>query len=227
MATAADKVPVVCPNCNKRLLVPAGTLGKQGRCPACQTVFRLEQLWEAEPVSASPPTAPLAPFSPFSQPASPFGAPASPPPNSQAGFAAAGNPWGNTTPAPAANAWGAPAQPAANPWGTPAQASKSPYDDADFQADYQLQAAPPVAVNPYASPMVTPLSTSSTYQRPKEKGEFWSSSVIGGIALMLIAVVWFVGGLAVNIIFFYPPILFLIGLVAFFKGIFGGNLAGE
>ncbi len=53
-----------------------------------------------------------------------------------------------------------------------------------------------------------------------------SKGVIGGLIMMLIAIVWFVGGLACDIIFFYPPILFIIGLVAFVKGLFEGNLAG-
>ena len=42
-----------------------------------------------------------------------------------------------------------------------------------------------------------------------------------GILAMVGAVVWFVVGLANDIIFFYPPILFIIGLVAFFKGLTG------
>jgi hypothetical protein len=45
--------------------------------------------------------------------------------------------------------------------------------------------------------------------------------------MMIIAVVWFVAGFAAGIIFYYPPILFLIGLFALVKGIFTGNLAGE
>jgi hypothetical protein len=191
MSATTDKVPVVCPNCNKRLLVPAGTLGKQGRCPACQTVFTLEQLWEAEPVQSAP-----AP--------SPFG-----PPTSAAGFA------------PAANPWGAPA---------PSQPAKSPFSDDDFTGDYNLQAAPPLPQSNFAPPtQFTPVSGgfSGSYSPPRKKERTWDSSVLGGIAMMVIAVVWFVGGLAVDIIFFYPPILFIIGLIALVKGLFAGNLAGD
>jgi hypothetical protein len=44
----------------------------------------------------------------------------------------------------------------------------------------------------------------------------------GGLLLMLGAVVWFFVALLVfDVIFFYPPIMFIIGLVAFFKGIAG------
>jgi hypothetical protein len=52
-----------------------------------------------------------------------------------------------------------------------------------------------------------------------EKSAF-NSGVIGGIALMAAAVVWFVGGLMVDIIFLYPPVLFAVGLGATVKGLF-------
>lgn len=42
--------------------------------------------------------------------------------------------------------------------------------------------------------------------------------VIVGILMMVGAVVWFVGGLAFDVIFFYPPILFILGLIATIKG---------
>ncbi|MCU4162374.1 hypothetical protein [Carboxylicivirga caseinilyticus] len=44
--------------------------------------------------------------------------------------------------------------------------------------------------------------------------------------MILIAIVWF-GGLAAGFIFFYPQILFIIGIVALIKGIVEGNLAGK
>src|SRR5579883_3034765 len=55
-----------------------------------------------------------------------------------------------------------------------------------------------------------------------EKGVF-NSGMLGGMLAMGGAVVWFVAGLAMYVIFFYPPILFVIGLAAFFKGLMGGN----
>jgi hypothetical protein len=59
-----------------------------------------------------------------------------------------------------------------------------------------------------------------------EEGWFGSinSGVAGGVLMMLIAVVWFVAGVAlINRIFIYPPILFVIGVIAFFKGLMGGE----
>jgi len=51
--------------------------------------------------------------------------------------------------------------------------------------------------------------------------------VLGGFVMITIALVWFFGGIAAGYIFYYPPILFIIGLVALVKGIMDGNLAGK
>jgi hypothetical protein len=55
-----------------------------------------------------------------------------------------------------------------------------------------------------------------------KKGWFESTNggVFGGILMILIAVGWFVAGLAADRIFFYPPVLLIIGIVAVFKGLF-------
>jgi hypothetical protein len=51
------------------------------------------------------------------------------------------------------------------------------------------------------------------------EGKVANGGIVGGIVAMVIAVVWFVVGLAAGRIFFYPPILFIIGLVGFIKGL--------
>lgn len=51
--------------------------------------------------------------------------------------------------------------------------------------------------------------------------------VLGGLVMMGIAAAWFFLGLKANRIFFYPPVLFLMGLYAFFKGLMTGNMSGE
>jgi hypothetical protein len=51
-----------------------------------------------------------------------------------------------------------------------------------------------------------------------------NAGVVGGVVMILIAVVWFVVGLTINRIFFYPPIMFVIGVIAIINGISrGGN----
>jgi len=51
--------------------------------------------------------------------------------------------------------------------------------------------------------------------------------VAGGILMMAIALVWFIAGWSAGYIFYYPPILFVIGLFALVKGIFNRNLSGK
>lgn len=51
--------------------------------------------------------------------------------------------------------------------------------------------------------------------------------VLGGVAMIAIALVWFFVGLAAGRIFFYPPVLLVIGIVSIVKGAAEGNLAGE
>lgn len=60
---------------------------------------------------------------------------------------------------------------------------------------------------------------------PEKKG--LQKGVLGGVAMIAIAIVWFVLGLAANRIFFYPPILLIIGVVAVIKGLADGNYTGN
>jgi len=60
---------------------------------------------------------------------------------------------------------------------------------------------------------------------PEKKGI--QKGVIGGIIMIVIAIIWFFGGLAAGYIFFYPPILFIIGVYALIKGLFQGNFMGK
>lgn len=57
-------------------------------------------------------------------------------------------------------------------------------------------------------------------RRGLEKG------VLGGVVMMAIAVVWFGLGWMAGYIFFYPPILFAIGLFGLLKGLLTGNVSG-
>lgn len=48
---------------------------------------------------------------------------------------------------------------------------------------------------------------------------FFDATVIGGLVVMLAAVAWFVAGLAAGVIFFYPPVMFVLGMITVVKGI--------
>jgi hypothetical protein len=57
---------------------------------------------------------------------------------------------------------------------------------------------------------------------PQEAGDGWgiNAGIGGGVLLMLGAVLWFVLGIILlDRIFFYPPIMFIIGIIAFGRGL--------
>lgn len=47
------------------------------------------------------------------------------------------------------------------------------------------------------------------------------AAILSGIVMMVVAVVWFVGALMAGWIFFYPPVLFVLGLISVIKGVLG------
>ena len=55
------------------------------------------------------------------------------------------------------------------------------------------------------------------------EGRVLNGGVGGGILAMGVAFVWFVIGLLNDVFFFYPPILFVIGLIALFRGLASGE----
>ncbi len=62
-------------------------------------------------------------------------------------------------------------------------------------------------------------------KRPSSSGGSWSGpsfgAIGGGLLAMIGAVVWFVAGLMNDVIFFYPPVLFVLGLISLGKGLTG------
>lgn len=97
-------------------------------------------------------------------------------------------------------------------------------------------AAPAPAAQPAALPQfdayskpwqkADPQPVAETKATGSIEGRVFNSGMAGGALAMVIAVVWFVVGLAADRIFIYPPILFVIGLVAVFKGLFEGPPKG-
>jgi hypothetical protein len=49
-----------------------------------------------------------------------------------------------------------------------------------------------------------------------------NGTLAGGIIMMIIAVLWFVLGLKAGFICFFPPVLFVVGLIAVIRGLSGG-----
>lgn len=92
---------------------------------------------------------------------------------------------------------------------------------------------PPRPVTPSPPPMGPPPGKKAAdlwkpRARPDAPERGWSlpavnPQIVLGVLMMLGAVAWFVAGLAVNTIFFYPPVLFFLGIGAVIRGFRGGD----
>jgi hypothetical protein len=60
-------------------------------------------------------------------------------------------------------------------------------------------------------------------RRGTDSGSMLDKGALGGLGMMGIAIVWFVGGGLFGVWFIYPPILFVLGLIAFIKGLIDGR----
>jgi hypothetical protein len=216
VSATKQKIDVPCPQCKSKLAVPVAAMGKSGKCPHCGNVFPLAM--------------------PAQRPAAPAPAPSLLTPLSPVGGADLGlTPLGGGDLMPLTDAELTPL-PAASSFAP--LASGNPFTDAVPQGDYTLQ---PMAPAPYVAQTPRPTNASlaseymanasASYDESKSRKYYGSTAtdeprwginagIGGGAIMMLIALVWFCGGLAFGILFFYPPILFVVGIIAFFKGIF-------
>ena len=211
---------VQCPSCSKVIPVTPKIAGRKVKCN-CGTVLQIPQLSSAAPVgagAAAPQTIEVVCTScqrRLSVPSSAVGKKVKCP----CGVATVVTSAGAAPPAPSNDPFGMPAN---DPFGMPA-------DDNPFAAS-----ANEFGESPYASGSdgyqvsSVPAYMSAPKPRKKKAKRKKSSAaasggpdmgqVLGGIGMMVGAVVWLVVGLMCGWIFFYPPILFIIGFATMVKG---------
>jgi hypothetical protein len=207
-----------CPGCEKVLDIPHSLAGKRGKCPACASEWQVPAPADGDQTTAFP----VATTSAGTK--CPGCGDAVHIPDSMLGkrvkCPACATMW--QTAGPIVDAEVVPEAPQA----------KQEWVDDSMSNEYRLAPNQPA---PYR-PALRPPAQSRVYQsksREPDTGFFAperrgiSKGVLGGFIMMTIAVVWFVAGFAAGFIFYYPPILFLIGLYALVKGVFTGNFAGE
>ena len=243
---STDRFNLPCPGCGTAVAVSMAHVGKKGRCPQCKTVFPISApaaadasvMAELIPLSPSHGLQPLAaglqPLQPMQQPWQPAPQPAWPGTQPQQPAwpgvqqqqpawqgAALPNPYGQSG-SPAAYGQPAFGQPA-SPFGQPSlpfgQLARPNDDELRLSPDANNPYAAPSAPNAYVQDALKAATESNNWKREKDRGDI-NSSLWGGIGMMALAVVWFFGALFLfDLLFIYPPILFIIGLVAFIKGL--------
>ncbi|MFN7292793.1 MAG: hypothetical protein ACK5YR_08020 [Pirellula sp.] len=99
--------------------------------------------------------------------------------------------------------------------GSTSFASGASFSPSNYSANaYADQSTKQSSETPYLAQAVR-----ERYERPARQESYFDGTVIGGVITMLVAVVWFFGGLAAGYIFFYPPVMFVLGLIAVIKGL--------
>ncbi len=199
-AQAEQKIRARCPGCQQQLAVPQRAAGKTVACPKCKHQFAVPHPSTGEgPVAAAPIPRPAALKSP---------AAARPPAPRPAAVSSAPVLPQSNAPAPTEEVFEA-------GLAAPPAEESSPFD---FAAADQS----PTAIA-HRNAAADGGSGGGGFAMEKKGMQM---GVLGGVLMMVLGAVWFVGGLAAGYIFFYAPILCVIGLVAFIKGIIDGNVAG-
>ena len=205
---------VQCPNCSKVFPVTQDNAGRKAKC-GCGTVLQMPQLDQA----ASPAAGQTIEMScrscerRLSVPANAAGKMVKCPCGEQSAVPLSGS-------APSAN----------DPFGMPAGAGGNDTHANDTFGDYrndpfdsagsgnsEMASAPAYLTAPKPKPKPKKKKNKTGSSGSASAG-FDYGQVFGGIAMMVGAVVWFVVGLFLGIIFFYPPILLIIGFVTMIKG---------
>ena len=109
------------------------------------------------------------------------------------------------------------------PSSSPTAGSIEPHHEHNDEFSLQHE-QPPQMVSSYAGPdSHVGYGPDSTPTAPQASSGVNAGAIVAGLAMMGGAVLWFVVGMAAGRIFFYPPILFIFGLISFVKGLMGSD----
>lgn len=218
----SEKIAAECPSCGKVFAVAASFAGKKIRCPQCQGVI---QISGGSPAAPGPRSSGAPSSTRAAEPAPQRSEPRVARPVKQDEPAVA-------RPSKPASARAAAARPEPKPTrSAPSKRKKSdnydaeqPWDDLDSYDDQEVDAYSNNAYGgsgglpPRSKKAGTTKKTGAVTEPASSSGGRTDGGVIVGILMMVGAVVWFFGGLAFDVLFYYPPILFILGLVTTIKG---------
>lgn len=184
----SDRFTITCPTCRADVGVSRAHIGKKGRCPQCKTVFPIAEPEGPGQLDLEPLPRSPAALQPWPATPQPL------PPASLSSLGSLPNPYGST--------YAAPPQPL------------SPLASDDFRlAPMQTETALP------SKPAFQESWQQPGTQLPVENANEGLKTLLGGLAAMAVAVIWFCSALIFfDVLYFYPPVLFVIGLFMFVQG---------
>ena len=201
----SDRITFQCAECTGKLSVPSTAAGKKVKCPKCQSVVSIPSA-NVQAAQENP-----APRRTTSAPPTRSAATERPPSTS------------SSRPKKARRAQ-------AQENNSSEQHSDDSYGSDNWDS-YDSYNDAPAAMPPKRKGRTTSGRESAVrgdaYEAPPSQARQSSGTNWGamgtGILMMVGAAVWFVVGLMNGTIFFYPPVLFVLGIISFFKGLFGSD----
>lgn len=201
----SDRITIQCSACTGKLSVPSTAAGKKVKCPKCQSVISIAAASVEEvPEKPAPRRATSAPSTRSAAAERPQNAPAARPKKARRSEQQDNN-WVEEN--------------SQDSFGGDNWDSYDSYNDAP--------AAMPPRKKGRATSSRESASRGDAYEAPASESRSGSGTNWGamgtGILMMVGAAVWFVVGLMADVIYFYPPVLFVLGIISFFKGLFGSE----
>lgn len=202
----SDRITFSCSECSGKLAVPSSAAGKKIRCPKCQGV-------------ATVPASMISPFEgmpevPKRKRSEPQGA-ARDGVNGRAEIVRPKKPKRRES--------------SEDSWLTEDLSQNqgdASWDDYGYGTGTS-QRLPPRTKKKRAETSDRPVLRGDGYEPPPPARSYGSGvsagPMVAGILMMAGAAVWFFAGLAAGVIFFYPPVLFVLGAISFLKGLFGSD----
>ena len=201
----SDRVTIQCGECTGKLSVPSTAAGKKVKCPKCQSVISIPAASVQEvPEKPAPRRATSAPSTRSAAAERPQSSPATRPKKARR------------------------AEQQDNNWVEENSEDSFGGDNWDSYDSYNdAPAAMPPKKKARSASSRESAPRGDAYEAPPSQPRSGSGVNWGamgtGILMMVGAAVWFVVGLMGDRIFIYPPVLFVLGIISFFKGLFGSE----
>lgn len=204
----SDRITFSCSECSGKLAVPSSTAGKRIRCPKCQGIATVPAV-KSSPVERRPAVAKRKTSDPQRAVRS-----------SENGRAQNLRPKERKREEPFEDSWLSE--------DLSQNQGDALWDDYGYgNGTGTSQGLPPRTKKKRQETSDRPIPRGNGYEPPPPARSYGSGvsagPMVAGILMMVGAAVWFFAGLAAGVIFFYPPVLFVLGIISFFKGLFGSD----